>query len=98
MVDVKGLDAGVQAARAAIRKARAAIDRMNTSGAELERTATEIAEIFEEHTADLQFEAQTLGNSPSVDTGAGSKGSGDQKGNSSQPSTNIDGVRPRLPD
>lgn len=63
-IEIKGLGANVEAARAAIRKARMATARMNESGATLERTANEIASVFEQHTQDLLREANTLGNSP----------------------------------
>jgi hypothetical protein len=64
-IEIKGLGANVEAARAAIRRARVATSRMNESGGTLERTANEIAAVFEQHTSDLLREAQTLGNSPS---------------------------------
>lgn len=62
-IEIKGLGANVEAARAAIRKARAATARMNDAGSTLERTANEIASVFEQHTSDLLREANTLGNS-----------------------------------
>lgn len=64
-IEIKGLGANVEAARAAIRRARVATARMNESGGTLERTANEIASVFEQHTADLMREANTLGNGSS---------------------------------
>lgn len=64
MIEIKGLGQNVQAARDAIKRARDAVQAMNTNGAELEQTATDIAATFKKHTADLLFEATQLGNSP----------------------------------
>lgn len=61
-IEIKGLGANVEAARAAIRRARDATSRMNESGRTLERTANEIASVFEQHTKDLMIEANNLGN------------------------------------
>lgn len=59
-IEIKGLGANVEAARAAIRRARAATAHMNEAGGALERTANEIAAVFEQHTSDLLREANTL--------------------------------------
>lgn len=98
-IEVKGLGANVDAARAAIRRARAAVGQMNTSGAKLEATAAEIAAAFEKATSDLLFEAQTLGNSPdaAVSSDAAPKQPNGQ-GDGSQPhaTQTVDSIRPRI--
>lgn len=61
-IEIKGLGANVEAARAAIRRSRVAVANMNESGRILESTANEIATVFDQHTADLIREASNLGN------------------------------------
>jgi hypothetical protein len=61
-IEIKGLGANVDAARAAIRRGREAMARAVTSGAALEQTANDIADEFEKHASDLLFEATSLGN------------------------------------
>jgi hypothetical protein len=96
-IEIKGLSANVQAARAAIGRARAATARMNASGLTLEQTANDIAAVFEQHTADLLFEAQQLGNSTSAASGAEPQASSEPRAPTQQhPTTTVDAVRPRL--
>lgn len=66
MIEIKGLGTNVEAARAAIRKARTATARMVESGSILETTALDIAKTFEQHTHDLELEAASLGNASDV--------------------------------
>ena len=81
-VEIKGLSANVEAARAAIRRGRSAMARVQSSGAALEQTANDIADQFEKHASDLVFEAQTLGN-----------GSGDDSASSTVKPKVPDGVK-----
>ena len=96
-IEVKGLGANVDAARAAIRRARAAVGQMNESGSKLESTAAEIAAAFEKATSDLLFEAQTLGNSPdaSVLSDGQKQPSNGQDTGAPHATQTVDSVRPR---
>ena len=89
-IEIKGLGNSVQAARDAIRNARAATAKMQEAGTLLVTTADDIAKTFTKHTEDLLFEAQQLGNgeppsvTPKADTAVQGNG------------TNVDAIRPRV--
>lgn len=104
-LEIKGLSANVEAARAAIRKARAAVDAMNTAGTSLVTTANQVAAAFTKAEEDILFEAQTLGNSPSPSVGSGEQPKSPPAVTSAVPATpppvppvhtTVDGVRPRV--
>lgn len=61
-VEIKGLAVGVQSAQKRIDRARAAMDRVNETGAVLEHIANGVADAFEKHADDLLFQANNLGN------------------------------------
>jgi hypothetical protein len=63
-IEIKGFGDAMEAARAAIRKSRAATARVKDAGTELATTADDIASTLEQHTSDLLREATQLGNEP----------------------------------
>lgn len=64
MVEIRGLKEALSRARSAISGARSSVSGLEASAIGLQQDADDITRQLEAHRSDLQFEAQSLGNSP----------------------------------
>lgn len=69
-IEIKGLAAGVQAARKGIADARAKVAGMQEAGTSLAATVDDVTAALKAAEADIRFEAQQLGNSPPAEPSA----------------------------